>query len=346
MEAKNQNTLIERYLAAVSDLLPEKLRKDTVTEIRSLIEDALEDRSKTEGRPPDDDMVAEVLKQFGSPEKIVAPYLPARYLIGPQLFPIFTLVLRIALPIVAVVILVTYWIGVNLGPTISLTELVASIAKSLGSAFSAVVQAFGDIVIIFAILQWTVPELRIPVKESESKAWDPRSLKAISQPDKIKRGEQIVEIVFVLLALIIFNFYLSRVGIYNNSNGVWTFTPILTAAFNKYIPWFDLLWILTIILDLLLVRRGYWQTGTRLFSIVVNALNIVIAASLITNFRTVYTLQGALGDRGWESIAQSILNPVLTVVFAIVIISNSVKIIQHILRIIRVRNVLPEDISV
>ena len=107
------DTLIDRYLAAVSDILPAKQRKDTVTEIRSLIQDALDDRSKTEGRAPDDEMMADVLKQFGPPEKIVAPYLPEKYLIGPRLFPTFILVLRIVLPIIAVLSLVGFWIGYN-----------------------------------------------------------------------------------------------------------------------------------------------------------------------------------------------------------------------------------------
>src|SRR4030066_1049947 len=105
METMNKDTLVDRYLAAVSDLLPVRLRKDTVTEIRSLIQDALDDRSKTEGKVPDDDMMAAVLKEFGSPEKIVAPYLPEKYLIGPRLYPVFILVLQIALPIIAVLMM-------------------------------------------------------------------------------------------------------------------------------------------------------------------------------------------------------------------------------------------------
>jgi hypothetical protein len=68
MATKNKETLIDRYLAAVSDLLPSRLRKDTVTEISSLIQDALDDRSKAEGKAPDDEMMAAVLKEFGSPE--------------------------------------------------------------------------------------------------------------------------------------------------------------------------------------------------------------------------------------------------------------------------------------
>ena len=94
MDTINEDTLVDRYLAAVSNILPAKLRKDTITEIRSLIQDALDDRSKAESREPDDKMIEAVLNKFGSPEKIVAPYLPEKYLIGPRLYPAFILVLQ------------------------------------------------------------------------------------------------------------------------------------------------------------------------------------------------------------------------------------------------------------
>ncbi len=135
------DTLIDRYISAVSDILPAKLRKDTVTEIRSLIQDALDDRSKTEGHPPDDEMMVAVLKQFGSPENIVAPYLPEKYLIGPRLFPTFLMVIRIVLPIIAVLTLIGFWIGYNLSGTITAVELFTDLFKSFGNALSAVVQA-------------------------------------------------------------------------------------------------------------------------------------------------------------------------------------------------------------
>ena len=342
MNTMSKETLVDRYLAAVSDLLPGRLRKDTVTEISSLIQDALDDRSKAEGRAPDDEMMATVLKEFGSPEKIVAPYLPEKYLIGPRLYPTFILVLKTALPIIAVLMLVVTWIGVNPLAGMTTSEFITNLVKSLANAFSAVIQAFGNIVLIFAILQWTVPVFSTPDKKKE---WEPQSLKAISKPDKIKRGELIVEIVFTFIALIIFNFYFDRVGIYNNLDGQWTFIPILTDAFKTYIPWLSLLWILTIILDVLLLRKGAWQTSTRLFCILVSALNIVIAISLMRNISLVYTLESAMGYWGAIGILKSMLNQILIVVLAIVIIVSAVKIVQMILQIVRVKVSLPESPS-
>ncbi len=326
------DTLIDRYLANVSEILPAKQRQDTVTEIRSLIQDALDDRSKAEGRPPDDEMMAEVLKQFGSPEKIVAPYLPEKFLIGPYLFTPFITVLRIALPIIAVLSLVGFWAGANLGETITPLELITNIGKSAGNALASVVQAFGNIVLIFAILQWLNPGFKLASKEKE---WDPHSLKAISQPDKIKRADLIIEIFFSLVGLIIFTFYLDRIGIYNLINGVWTFTPILTSTFNAYVPWLDLFWVLTTILDAFLLRKGSWNTASRLFSIVMSAFSIAIAASLITNIQYVYTLKGALGQLGTEGILQSLINQFLIVAFIITIIVSAVKIVQMVWKIVK-----------
>jgi HAAS len=340
MDTTNKDTLVDRYLAAVSELLPAKLRKDTVTEIRSLIQDALDDRSKAEGREADDKMMEAVLMQFGSPEKIVAPYLPEKYLIGPRLFPIFILVLQIVLPIIAVLVLVASWLGSIPVTSMTAVEFVTELAKSLGNSLSAVVQAFGNIVLIFAILQWAVPEFRTLAKEKE---WDPHSLKAINKPDMIKRGELITEIVFTFIALIIFNFYFDKIGIYNNLNGQWTFTPVLTEAFIPYIPWLSLLWVLTIILDILVLRKGAWQMGTRLFSILVSALNIAIATSLMRNISLLYTLEGAMGWWGSIGILKSLLNQFLILALAVTIIVSAVKIVQMILKIVRSKLSLPEN---
>jgi hypothetical protein len=338
MESKDKDTLVDRYLAAVSDLLPARLRKDTVTEIRSLIQDAMDDRAKAEGRAPDEEMVAGVLKEFGSPEKIVAPYLPEKYLIGPRLYPTFILVLRIALPIIAVLMLVTYWLGAIQIPSMTVSEFISEIARSLGSSLSATVQAFGNIVLIFAILQWAVPEFKLTIKEKE---WDPHRLKSVQQPHQVKRGELIAEIIFTFIAIVIFTFYFDKIGIYNNLDGKWYFTPILTDAFKAYIPWLDLLWIMTICVDVLVLRKGAWQITTRILSILVSGLYIAIAVSLMKNISLMYTLEGAMGWLGGIGILKSLFNQFLFVALAIGIITSVVKIIQMLFHIVRGKVSLP-----
>ncbi len=45
--------ILDAYVAEVGRRLPEKQRADIEREIRSMIEDTLEDESRTQGRPAD-----------------------------------------------------------------------------------------------------------------------------------------------------------------------------------------------------------------------------------------------------------------------------------------------------
>jgi len=52
--------LLDKYIEEVGKRLPRRNRRDLQAEIRSTIEDMLEDRSQAEGRPVDDALVGEV----------------------------------------------------------------------------------------------------------------------------------------------------------------------------------------------------------------------------------------------------------------------------------------------
>ena len=65
-------TLIELYVADVGRRLWMRGRKDIEAELRSTLEDMLEDRSKKAGRPADEDMMTELLRDYGPPDKVAA----------------------------------------------------------------------------------------------------------------------------------------------------------------------------------------------------------------------------------------------------------------------------------
>jgi len=104
--------LIDRYIAEVGKHLALRNRADIQKEIRSTLEDMLEDRAKQAGREPDEAMLVDLLKEFGKPEDVAASYLPERCLVGPTLYPIFSLVAWVALPTLAAVLLITLGIGI------------------------------------------------------------------------------------------------------------------------------------------------------------------------------------------------------------------------------------------
>src|SRR5450756_2942242 len=91
----NHMKWVDRYISAIGDRLPAKQRKDIETELRSLILDALEGRTGKATDFSEEDELA-VLREFGRPEVVAQRYAPSpRYLIGPRLYPIYLIVLRI-----------------------------------------------------------------------------------------------------------------------------------------------------------------------------------------------------------------------------------------------------------
>lgn len=105
--------LIDIYITEVGKYLPQKSRHDIQEEIRSALQDMVDDRSQQTGRPVDEDLTVEVLREFGSPEKVAASYLPERYLVGPRLFPAFLKTAQIVLPIIGILALIG--LGFSLG---------------------------------------------------------------------------------------------------------------------------------------------------------------------------------------------------------------------------------------
>ena len=81
--------LIDRYVVEVARHLPAKSAKDVAEELRSLLSDALEARAARTGRPKDELLAVELLREFGEPEDVAARYAEPKHLIGPDWYPVF-----------------------------------------------------------------------------------------------------------------------------------------------------------------------------------------------------------------------------------------------------------------
>jgi len=88
----------------------------------------------------------------------------------------------------------------------------------------------------------------------------------VSPSSLIKVGETIAEIVGACVAIIIFNFYPQILGFGIFSNGNWyvgagtaVSTPLLSQAFFHFVPYLTVIWVLTILLDIGLLRMGQWN---------------------------------------------------------------------------------------
>lgn len=258
--------LIDRYVTEVGKNLPLiKGREDIEKELRSTLEDMLEDRSKQAGRSRDETMEIELLKEYGAPQKVAETYNSHPYLIGPRIFPFFIMILKISIfgvvigmSVVTVVELITQ-IG-----TIG-TDFIKIILQGFDRIISVSIAAFGYIVVAFAIIERFVPDFKIDIKEE--KGWDPESLTKEPHPNAIKRGELIAEIVFTFIGLAILN------GIID--------IPVFSEAFLKLTPWINVILMSEIALDIYLLRTALWTSPSRIVKILIEAANLLITIIIL-----------------------------------------------------------------
>jgi len=319
--------LLDRYVTEVGNHLPRRSRADIEAELRSTLQDMLEDRSQATGRPVDDQLIAEVLKEYGSPTKVAASYRPTQYLIGPRIFPTFELVLRIVLTVLFGVALVGLVINV-ITTSMNAQEFALAVARFGGQFLAASIAAFGNMVIIFAILERVLPASEFEKKGSE---WDPAELSRDPDPDRVKRSELLFDILFTVAGLLIFNLYPQVIGLWFVADGKWTFIPLLSAAFFAYLPWLNLLWFLSLILDVTLLRQAVWTTYTRVAKIFLSLAGIALAVVMLTGPALVAVTSDMLvsvplGDAA--NIIARMLDLLPLLVLGILIIVNSVEVFQ------------------
>ncbi len=322
--------LISRYVSEIGKQLPRKSRADIETEIRSTLEDMLEERSAKAGRPADDEMVKELLKEYGAPDKVAESYLPTQYLIGPELYPIFTLILKIVFTVLGVIWIILFGVRVA---TSDLT--VQSFGGLLGTHFlqwmGGLISAFGNIVLVFAILQWVNAGKNFK-DETKEEEWTPEELTKEPEPDEVRPWEPIVTIVFTALGLVLLNFYPQVLGIYFFSGDVSVFLPALSDAFFRMLPWINVTWIFGIGLNAWLLREGRWTPAARWFEIALKVAGIVIAYLLLQG-PSILALDAAnMVKAGIEldaaNLLMNLLNQVVTIALAIAVIVGGIEVVK------------------
>lgn len=327
--------LIDKYIAEVGKYLPGKNRADIQAEIRSTLEDMLEERKGASGQV-NDQMLIELLKEYGSPRAVAESYTGPRYLIGPRVYPIFEMVTKIVVAVLLAVSLVG--LGISLSQSsLAGPQFLSTISEGALSLLGGLIAAFGNIVLVFAIL-----ERVLPAKEfEEEEKWDPAELAREPDPDKVKFGEQIFEMVFLVLFLIVFNLYPGIIGIGFFQDNDWVFiSPILTEAFFSYLPWINMLFLLQLGFNVYLLRNGIWTIPTRIMNIVLELASIALAIVMLRGPDLVALTPGQLAGTPLEGSAQvftTIANLIPTLVLTIVIIVGSIEVAQTVYRLMRSR---------
>lgn len=333
-------TLIDLYVSQVGKRLPLRSRKDIEAELRSTLQDMLEDHSRKAGRPADEAMESELLKEYGSPEKVAATYRQTQYLIGPTLYPFFVRVLQIVLAVLTVVLLITQGIELT-SQHLQGLDLLGGIGKMLAMVLGADLQAFGNIALVFAILERVLPPSeQESFQDKEKTEWDPASLVKEAEKPEVKLWDPITSILFTIAAMVLFNLYPQLIAVSFVRSGAWISIPVLTEAFFRWLPYMNVLWVLTIALNLVLIRQGRWQPVTRWASVALHLIAIGITFGLLSGPSIISLSPAALQQTGQFTATEAarlstVVESAGRGVLALVLLLQGVDVVKDVLRLVR-----------
>ena len=256
--------LIDRYVAEVGRHLPPRQRADIEAELRSSLIDNLE--ARTQGQPSKKDVIS-LLHEFGPPKKMAASYWPeGQFLIGPDLYPLFRMVAGIALLVVVIVQLVLLGVALVFQPE------ALPVGGFIDDFVPTIVSVFGWVVLAFAIMQ------RLNVRPKiEEESWDPLSLPPAQEFEPFSRTGTAIEIAMGLVFVVLLSMLPEQLPKILPSNVQVYISPILV----QYLPLLVLSIVLGVGLNVILLWRGKWETGTRLSKIALNLFGIGVLALLI-----------------------------------------------------------------
>ena len=338
--------LIDRYIAEIGKHLPRKNRADIEAEIRSTLEDMLDERSeRTQGKgPADEATVMALLKEYGSPREVAATYKTHQYLIGPRLYPVFEMVLRIVLVVVAGASLIG--LAVSLAQTgLTGPEFVTAIGKWLGGLISGLMAAFGNIALVFAILERTQVAEKF---EKEFKEWDPKELKSEPDPDRIDPPDHVATIIFMVLALVVFNIYPNLLGFRFQSDGTWVTVPVLTERFFQFLPWINIMGLLQIAFSGFMLSQRNWMSGTRILDILIDVAGMILAVVILRTPNIFGITPEALAAAGMTDAAETLsrlFSFVPSLIILIVVVVTTIQVIKSLLRLVSGKSRSPYPVT-
>jgi hypothetical protein len=327
--------LIDKYVAEVGKHLPRKQRADIEKEIRSTLEDMLEERNQASLK--DEAAVVALLKEYGEPRRVAESYIGPRYLIGPRIFPTFELIVKIVMAALLGAGLLGYGVSASITGSFAGPDFLSFLTEFWTGLLGGMFSAFGTIVIVFAILERVLPASEF---EKEEEKWDPADLAKEPDPDEVKISDAIATILFTVIGLVIFNLYPNVIGLFFGADGEWTFIPILSKAFFTYLPWINLLGVLQIAFNLYQLRERVWTTFTRLCNIVLEVSSIALVIIMLKGPSLIDLGAGKLAGTPLADVSDvltKVMGFVPGLVLAIVLIVSGVEVAQMVYRLFNIR---------
>lgn len=266
-DGKQIKDLIDRYVYQVTKRLPQAQRADIEQELRGLIDDMLSARA---GAPSKEDVTA-VLRELGHPSELAAKYSGTkRWLIGPGYFDIYMMVVKIVLAATGFGMALAQVIGFVSEPP---QNIWVGFGLFFASVFSALIQAFAWVTVIFALIERFAKDA--PWK---GKDWNPADLPPVpEQKATIKRSEPIVGIVFTVLFLVILNVSPQLFSAYLPTDDSVRIVPVFDlTVFYRLLPLIDVMICIGLVKEMLRLIVGRYTVSLSVALVVLNVMAMIM----------------------------------------------------------------------
>jgi hypothetical protein len=255
--------LINRYVRAVGQYLPEKDRDDVQNELRSQIQDKLDDRF---GAASTQDDVVNVLTELGDPARLALAYGSRQYLVGPELYPTLKRVLGYGLVIAPAVAVAIQTIDVlnDANPASLLGLMITAGAVALEAALTFVAVT----VLIFFILQHSGYE-----SSAKPKAFNPRELLTDDDPRAVDKGELAFEVATSVFGALLLG-YAFVIGGIEIQHNPWLPAGVIPSS-QPLLAALVALTLVSIVIHLIALVRKRWTASMWLAETAIELASIV-----------------------------------------------------------------------
>ncbi|MBZ4222903.1 hypothetical protein LAE98_12530 [Bacillus wiedmannii] len=277
--------LIDIYVEEVAKRLPEKNREDIILELRSTIEDML----------PDDyneDDEKRVLEKLGSPVSLANGYLDRpMYLIGPRYFDVYTTLLKMIIPIAAVIALIAMvaenFVGYD-GEQAVLNVILSLIGKGIGEIIEVGLHVFFWLTLVFAILERTDKDKGTQPLTTSLKKWTPDDLKNTSYVPKkksISKFEVFGGLMWTAIWATLYFYANHLVGVYHGTESGLKF---VAATFNQdvllqYWPIVVIVIVFEIGISLYKLVQGQWTKKLAIGNAILQIVGTIVFIVIVVN---------------------------------------------------------------
>lgn len=317
--------LIDRYVLAVTEHLPVHMQEDVSKELTANIEDMLSENPTLEEE-------REVIEKLGNPKILAREYNGSkRYLIGPELYDTYIMVLKLVSTIVAVVVGAGIFIGTIVDPMVdgNVVSIAAeSIGKVVGTTFNVVLQAMFWVTISFVINERMQGDEKGFSFLNQKWSIDDLPTKPRSEKRKISRGESIFSMACTIVFTTIFWVRPELIGMYiKMDSGQMELTSLFhVERLRVYFVFIILLAVVEVIIFTWQMIGGYWTIplaiGNTIHNIAACILVIIMFSdkSLINN-EFITKISGHI-DVTFHSVAKAGTN--LAIVFMLFFVAISI----------------------